>query len=79
MWCLPQLVQSRTDESGGEWLLLRAEEDVHEWFGDPNPGSSKVLRLQFEVKSKTGDVVVEVRVGSGWLDLTWFACVRVRG
>ncbi len=60
-WCRPQLVQSRIDENGGEWLQLRADEDVHEWFGDPHPGSSKVLRLQFEVYSKTGDVIVTVR------------------
>eukprot|EP01032_Pedospumella_encystans_P021707 gene21707-24614_t len=57
-----ELVQALIDQNGGSYLSISSYTPLERLFGDPCPGYSKDLRIQYEVRSRGGSVnYAEVR------------------
>ena len=50
---IPTGLSEFRDPSSGSWVCLRRGWDASEMFGDPCPGQTKVLRIAWEMASRS--------------------------
>ena len=53
---ITEMLQARVDANGGAYLKITHDEHIPTVFGDPSPGKTKDLMLNFEIKGTKGEI-----------------------